>query len=224
MLAAIRIEKVTVTGESIVLGGLRTVLPGVPGSTGVSYAVNIVIQLNGADATTVLPTLENQIFYESLPEAFQNIPVPWKWYMPANFSAAHRPLPGPVQSPAEPASEAHFAILCAGDSQWQYASVSKIAGSKPEQFKELTPPVLKHEVTPEYPQTAMEEHAQGNVNMNLIVNIYGKPVQAWILSDPGYGLADSTITAIAKTTFEPGLYHGKTCAVVIPFKTDYATD
>lgn len=80
----------------------------------------------------------------------------------------------------------------------------------------VTPPELLKQVDPVYPDEARKARIEGDVVLEAIVDIDGKPVQMRVLQIPakGYGFEESAIEAVKQWKFRPGMRNGKPVPVI----------
>lgn len=80
----------------------------------------------------------------------------------------------------------------------------------------VTAPELLKMVDPVYPEAARKARIQGDVVLEAIVDIDGKPVQMRVLQIPakGYGFEESAIEAVKQWRFRPGMRNGKPVPVI----------
>lgn len=80
----------------------------------------------------------------------------------------------------------------------------------------VTPPELLKQVDPIYPDEARKARIEGDVVVEAIVDIDGKPVQMRVLQIPakGYGFEESALEAVEQWRFRPGMRNGKPVPVI----------
>lgn len=80
----------------------------------------------------------------------------------------------------------------------------------------VTPPELLKQVDPIYPDEARKARIEGDVLVEAIVDIDGKPVQMRVLQIPakGYGFEESALEAVEQWRFRPGMRNGKPVPVI----------
>jgi len=80
----------------------------------------------------------------------------------------------------------------------------------------VIPPELLRQVDPDYPEEARKARIEGDVVLEAIVDIDGKPVQMRVIQVPaeGYGFEESAIKAVEQWRFKPGMKNGKPVPVI----------
>ncbi len=80
----------------------------------------------------------------------------------------------------------------------------------------VIPPELLKQVDPIYPEEARKARIEGDVVLEAIVDIDGKPVQIRVLQLPakGYGFEEAAIEAVEQWKFRPGMRNGKPVPVI----------
>lgn len=82
-------------------------------------------------------------------------------------------------------------------------------------------PSISRRVMPEYPDRARRMNMQGQVVVQLVVDVSGNPQQCAIYSsDPAGVFDDAALAAARRTRFLPGKVHGQpvNTIVLIPYQ------
>ena len=78
---------------------------------------------------------------------------------------------------------------------------------------EISPPVVRHQVEPQYSEQGRRKRLEGAVLLGIIVDANGRPKDIRIIRALGSGLDEEAISAVRKWRFEPALKDGKPVAV-----------
>src|SRR5262249_21667811 len=81
--------------------------------------------------------------------------------------------------------------------------------------KQLTAP------PPKYPYSANLEHAQGDVELDVIVSAEGTVKAGRVTASPRADLAAAAVDAVRKRTFEPATLNGKPVAMLLPTQVGF---
>ena len=85
----------------------------------------------------------------------------------------------------------------------------------------VTPPRVLRKVEPEYSPTAREEHVQGTLVLQLIVNEKGRATDITVLSPIGFGLDERAEAAVEKWEFIPGTKDGKSVKILATIEVNF---
>ena len=80
-----------------------------------------------------------------------------------------------------------------------------------------TLPKRKNSPVPEYTKEMKENHVEGEVRMNILVDVDGKVKKVIILNDLGFGSKEKVYEACMKLEFEPARRNNEPVASWIPF-------
>jgi TonB family protein len=75
-------------------------------------------------------------------------------------------------------------------------------------------PRLLHKGEPSYTPEALKQQIQGIVQLELVVDEHGSPVDIVVVSPLGFGLDEAAHAAVAKWRFEPGTKNGEPVRVI----------
>jgi len=79
----------------------------------------------------------------------------------------------------------------------------------------VTPPVLIHQVDPQYTYEAQQAKFQGTCMVSIIVDVNGMPQNARVVVPLGMGLDEEALKAVKKFRFKPAMKDGKTAVPVM---------
>ena len=109
-------------------------------------------------------------------------------------------------------------------------SVSKDQGTPPNaeiSGEHVAPiekvPIMVKNVSPEYPQGALEMEITGTVWLKVFVDERGRILEAKIVEDSGkdVGFEEAALAAAVKTEWKPATSNGKPISVWITYKVDF---
>jgi TonB family protein len=74
----------------------------------------------------------------------------------------------------------------------------------------VTPPVILHQVDPEYSEEARRAQLQGVCLITIIVDVNGNPQDPMVVKPLGLGLDEEALKAVKRFRFKPAMKDGKT--------------
>jgi TonB family protein len=160
--------------------------------------VEIEINLNGADAASVLPQLRTLLFFPDLAQAIAGLPERVAKFVPASVPRDVSPDPCHCQQLLR-------------DGEWVKVPLSD---------SKLSPPTLIHAEDPNYTSDAMGAKV-GPVRVRMLIDTEGNPTDLWLTVSQGYGLDESVEAAVQKYRFNPARYDNKPEAVELEIEVNY---
>jgi hypothetical protein len=154
----------------------------------------LVVELQGADPSTVFPVLANQLFFLSPEQALAAIPPIYKDLLPYVIKK-----PDMAQSNSVTSGD-HIADSCPG---------GKGTYKHPELVKQ---------VEPEFSHEARNRKFSGSVQIVFAVDESGHVVDPWLALPSAYGLDQQAEQAVLQYVFNPGTCSG------VPIRAPLAVD
>jgi TonB family protein len=208
----IYIDKVQVSGDTIILSGVRPVVFWNPESseyrlTNVGRNVEVQVKLPNDPKPDAVAHLINQVFLKQselheIKCADTDIKlIPRKPGEPKPPDQTKLPS---VQSLGE------APMLCFPGGERAYRVGRGILAPK-----------ATHTPDPHYPETARVEKRQGTVVLAVVVDTLGKPSTIIVTRPLGYGFDEKAIAAVASWTFQPAVFQGQPVPVGINVEVNF---
>ena len=102
------------------------------------------------------------------------------------------------------------------------AAAPLFAQNQPTGNRDKQPPTVAHKVDAQYTSQALAEHLSGSVILRVTVNPEGKPSQLRVMKSLGLGLDISTMEAVKKWEFKPGLINGAPASMEIRVSMNFS--
>lgn len=90
--------------------------------------------------------------------------------------------------------------------------------------KDVTPPRIKKQVDPEYPEKARKDRIQGVVKLRCVVNTEGLATNIEVVESMGPDFDNSAAVAIQRWRFTPGKHKGVTVPVRVRIEIGFWLD
>jgi TonB family protein len=196
---------VKLKGQKLSISGSRATLVrdtknnklGVAGKS----AMEIEIDLNGADAAGVLPQLRDLLFFPDVASAIAGLPPQLTRSVPA---------PVPRQVSADPCNcerflrDGEWVEVAAHDPKWKQAAVI-------------------HVENPSFTDEARTAKVAGIVRLMLLVDAKGNPTDLWRTVSQGYELDEAAEAAVQKYRFNPACYDNQPVGVELSIEVNFQT-
>jgi hypothetical protein len=181
-------SKVLIKGQfgSLVLSG---------GSIHLTEALpmQIEVDLQGANAATVIPQLQALLFFPNLQAAMKGLP---------EFVADM--LPFPIDVKFQPACHCFHVFQ---DGKW-----IQVDASNP---KLVAPAIIKQASNPGLDQMAIDAKISGTITLIYFVSDTGRVDEVWLAKPLGAGLNESAAKSIRDNIFQPATLDGKPVGTVL---------
>jgi TonB family protein len=151
--------------------------------------MEIEIDLNGAEAASVLPQLRDLLFFPDTASAIAALPPQLARSMPASV---------PRQVSVDPCNCTRFLR----DGEWVEV---------PAHDPKLKQPSLIHQEQPRY--DASSAGGGGSVSLMYLVNDRGEPTELWLTVSHGNGMDEAVEEAVKKYRFNPAQYDNQPVGV-----------
>jgi protein TonB len=79
----------------------------------------------------------------------------------------------------------------------------------------MTQPISVLRTAPVYPEIARHRRHEGVVIIEAVINRQGSVVDARVLKDPGFGMAEAALAAIRNWRYEPATLDGRPVSVYL---------
>jgi TonB family protein len=162
-------------------------------------AMEIEIDLNGADTAGVLPQLRDLLFFPDVASAIAGVPPQLTRSVPASVSR---------QVSVDPCNCQQFLR----DGEWV-----KIA----EHDSKMRLPTLIYSENPKYTDEAMAAKVIGAVRLMMLVDAKGKATDLWLTVSQGYGLDEAAEAAVKQYRFSPALYDNQPVGVELGIDVNF---
>jgi TonB family protein len=192
-------------GQKLVISGSRATLIRDAKSSKLGLAgrsaMEIEIDLNGADTANVLPQLHDALFFPDVAQAIAGLPERLARVTPATV---------PLQVSVDPC---HCQQVLR-DGEWVKV---------PEHDSKFKWPTLMHKEDPNYSDEAKDAKVNGEVRFMMLVDAKGLPTDLWLMVSQGYGLDEAAAVAVQKYRFNPARYDNQPVGVELGIEVNFQT-
>jgi hypothetical protein len=162
-----------------------------PVSSPLGVAASLRIDFGGHDIAALLSTLETQLYFPSGHAAFEGIPLYLRASVPERLAVKGKP-------PVPGSRWIH-------QGTWQELNLA---------YHALQLPAILKASDPQMTRAASAARVDVETRLTYIVDENGHASEIWLTHPVGFGLDESSVSAIEHQLFSPGRYHGKPVAVV----------
>jgi TonB family protein len=110
---------------------------------------------------------------------------------------------------------------CAGAALRQKSSEWSTAASGVPEEGLVSPKASRTNVSPIYPIAMRREGIEGSVNVECIIDQYGRVFGATVASTSNYAFSAPALAAVRRWTFEPGTRHGVASAMLVALPIEF---
>ncbi len=158
-------------------------------------SVRVIVDLAGADSSSLIPKLAGLIFYSNIKDAITDVPAGYQSLLPEKSE----PSKSPMQNVSQCDCSHPRAATCGADT-----ANGNMAGAKH--------PEIASSVEPDFSAQAGALHQLGRASalISLIVTVEGKPDFLWIARTSGIEGYDAVaLKTVEQYTFKPATCHGE---------------
>jgi TonB family protein len=181
-------QSVKLKKDKLVFDGKRTTLVVDESKQKVSVMgempMKLELDLNGADPASVIPQLQEMLFFPNLKTATEGLPALVADQLPFDISRSQK---------------IRDSVLIFDNGRWT---------RQDRESPKMTPPTIVSWVEPEFTERARQARVNGTVALILYVSETGKAGDIWIAVPLGFDLDEKAADAVRRYVFKPELCDG----------------